>query len=308
MSLGENLQYLRKKDNITQEQLAEQLDVSRQSVSKWESDTTYPEMDKLLQLCRLFHCNIDELVQGNIREINLEGKEEYDKHMNQFSIFIALGTGIIIFGIAVMFLFYGLNYFVGENTEIFKEDLTTLIFFIFLTIGVAILILMGMQHSNYVKKNPVIDFFYTQNEIDAFDRKFSIFIVTGVLLILIGIMLMLGIESIYPEIDSNEYLESLLSCVFMIFITIAVMIFIYASIRKSKYDIKEYNESNDKESDLYKKNNLTSTVCSCIIMIATIVFLIAGLGFGEWGMSAPVCYSVGGIACGIASIIIHHRK
>ena len=173
MSLGENLQYLRKKDNITQEQLAEQLDVSRQSVSKWESDTTYPEMDKLLQLCRLFHCNMDELVQGNIREINLEGKEEYDKHMNQFSIFIALGTGIIILGIAVMFLFYGLNYFVGENTEIFKEDLTTLIFFIFLTIGVAILILIGMQHSNYVKKNPVIDFFYTQKEIDAFDKNFQ---------------------------------------------------------------------------------------------------------------------------------------
>ena len=56
MSLGENLQYLRKRDNITQEQLAEQLDVSRQSVSKWESDTTYPEMEKLLQLCQMFHC------------------------------------------------------------------------------------------------------------------------------------------------------------------------------------------------------------------------------------------------------------
>ena len=48
MSLGENLQFLRKKNNITQEQLAEQLDVSRQSVSKWESDSSYPEMDKLL--------------------------------------------------------------------------------------------------------------------------------------------------------------------------------------------------------------------------------------------------------------------
>lgn len=42
MSLGENLQFLRKKNDITQEQLAEKLEVSRQSVSKWESDTTYP--------------------------------------------------------------------------------------------------------------------------------------------------------------------------------------------------------------------------------------------------------------------------
>ena len=53
MSLGENLQFLRKKNNITQEQLAEQLDVSRQSVSKWESDSSYPEMDKLLQLNKI---------------------------------------------------------------------------------------------------------------------------------------------------------------------------------------------------------------------------------------------------------------
>ena len=50
MSLGENLQFLRKKAEITQEQLAEQLEVSRQSVSKWESDTAFPEMDKILQM------------------------------------------------------------------------------------------------------------------------------------------------------------------------------------------------------------------------------------------------------------------
>lgn len=42
MSLGENLQFLRKRENMTQEQLAEALEVSRQSVSKWESDSTYP--------------------------------------------------------------------------------------------------------------------------------------------------------------------------------------------------------------------------------------------------------------------------
>lgn len=48
MSLGENLQFLRKRENMTQEQLAEALEVSRQSVSKWESDSTYPETDKLM--------------------------------------------------------------------------------------------------------------------------------------------------------------------------------------------------------------------------------------------------------------------
>ena len=56
MSFGENLQFYRKRKDITQEQLAEQLDVSRQTVSKWESGSSYPEMEKILQLCDLFEC------------------------------------------------------------------------------------------------------------------------------------------------------------------------------------------------------------------------------------------------------------
>lgn len=54
MNLGTNLQFLRKRENMTQEQLAEALKVSRQSVSKWESDSTYPETDKLLQLTEMY--------------------------------------------------------------------------------------------------------------------------------------------------------------------------------------------------------------------------------------------------------------
>ena len=47
MSLSENLQFLRQRRGVTQEQLAEELDVSRQSVSKWESGVSYPEMDTI---------------------------------------------------------------------------------------------------------------------------------------------------------------------------------------------------------------------------------------------------------------------
>ncbi len=64
MSFGGNLQYLRKKECITQEQLAERLEVSRQTVSKWESDISYPEMDKILVLCEMFGCSMDALLRG----------------------------------------------------------------------------------------------------------------------------------------------------------------------------------------------------------------------------------------------------
>lgn len=54
MSFGENLQFYRAREGLTQEELAERLEVSRQSVSKWESNTSFPEMEKLMTLCSLF--------------------------------------------------------------------------------------------------------------------------------------------------------------------------------------------------------------------------------------------------------------
>ncbi len=63
MTFGEKLARKRKENNYTQEQLAQLLDVSRQSVSKWESDLTYPETEKLIRLCELFDCSLDYLVR-----------------------------------------------------------------------------------------------------------------------------------------------------------------------------------------------------------------------------------------------------
>lgn len=67
MSFKENLQYLRGSRNMTQEQLAMLLGVSRQAISKWESEKAYPEMDKLLMLCDMFGVTLDDLVMGDVR-------------------------------------------------------------------------------------------------------------------------------------------------------------------------------------------------------------------------------------------------
>lgn len=65
MTFGDRLSRLRRENNLTQEQLASLLGVSRQSVSKWESDAAYPETDKLIRLCELLGCTLDALVRGD---------------------------------------------------------------------------------------------------------------------------------------------------------------------------------------------------------------------------------------------------
>ncbi|MDD7025185.1 MAG: helix-turn-helix transcriptional regulator [Oscillospiraceae bacterium] len=64
MTLGDKLSKLRKESNYTQEQLAHVLGVSRQAISKWESNLTYPETDKLIKMSELFNCSLDYLLKG----------------------------------------------------------------------------------------------------------------------------------------------------------------------------------------------------------------------------------------------------
>ncbi len=68
MTLGEKLAKHRKENNYTQEQLAEILGVSRQAISKWESDIAYPETEKLIRIGKLFDCSMDYLLNDDITE------------------------------------------------------------------------------------------------------------------------------------------------------------------------------------------------------------------------------------------------
>lgn len=70
MSLGKNIQYLRKQKKITQEQLAEKMSVSRQTISKWESDEIVPELGKIITLSDIFSCKLDVLVREDLMFCN----------------------------------------------------------------------------------------------------------------------------------------------------------------------------------------------------------------------------------------------
>lgn len=77
---SENLKKIRKENNLSQEQLADELGVSRQAISKWESSVAYPEMDKIIMICNKFNLNIDDLLNKDIKEV--KGEEESKKRIN----------------------------------------------------------------------------------------------------------------------------------------------------------------------------------------------------------------------------------
>ena len=75
MKFGDNLKKIRILKKLSQENLAEKVKVSRQSISKWETGDAYPTMNNLLELCKIFHCKINDLVNDSIIDVNLLGDE-----------------------------------------------------------------------------------------------------------------------------------------------------------------------------------------------------------------------------------------
>ena len=141
MSLSKNLKKIRKEHNLSQEQLADKLGVSRQSVSKWESDQAYPEMDKMISICKMFNLNIDELLNQDVREVNetKQSKININKYIDDFLNYItktidmfssmSLGTKIkciieqfIIIGVIALILLI-----IGTVTGVFVQDILTIL-------------------------------------------------------------------------------------------------------------------------------------------------------------------------------------
>lgn len=298
MSFAENLLFLRKQKDITQEQLAEQLEVSRQSVSKWESGQSYPEMEKLLQICSMFHCSMDTLMQGDIRKTFSEDIYGYDRQKNQFSKWISAGIGLILLGISVMMFLTS----AGMN-----EEYAAVVFFTLLIIAVMVMVVMGLQMEQFSKKHPVIEDFYTEEEKEQAYRKFTVRIAIGVGLILVGLLVQLaGGVALDEAVLSREAAvqrETVLDAVFMLIISAAVPILTYAGMQKAKYDIERYNKEGNPSPERKKQNALKRKVCGCIMLLATCVYLFWSFTTNNWGVTWVV-YPIAGILCGVAALVL----
>ena len=295
MAFSENLQYIRAQAGITQEQLAEQLEVSRQSVSKWESAASFREMDTLLRICDLYNMNLDTLLRGSAEESNISDTAQYDSFMNRFARRISFSVGAIIAAVAVLMIL---------NILGVHEMLSAAFLLLVITISVVIMVASGLQEDAFRKKHPVIADFYTEEEKDAFHQKFVWYIAGGVGAILFGVVLMFLSFTFLPE---REPYESLIGALFMLLIAASVTAFVYAGMQEDKYKIWKYNRDNNPTPEAKKRLNLIGTVCGIIMLITTAIYVTLGFTRGSWATSWWV-FPVGGILCGVASVALNPYK
>ena len=171
MSFRDNLQHLRATRNMTQEQLAMLVGVSRQSVTKWEAERAYPEMDKLIKLTQIFDCTLDELVSGDLTGRAKEPAKAipataaladitgYDEHQIKFANRIATGVALILLGLTLASLFDGV-----EFGPIPVDALPVGALFAGIIAGIAFIIPACMDDTAFKRAHPFVENFYTAEQ------------------------------------------------------------------------------------------------------------------------------------------------
>ena len=134
MTIGERLLKLRRERNLSQEELANVLDVSRQTISKWETDQSMPDFDKIIPLCNYFGITSDELLTGNS---NIKEAKQQNVKSN-FARNIAVAVMLYIFSIIAIVLC---------AAQFEQPIIGVCIFFALIAMGTGLLIYNGIYYS-----------------------------------------------------------------------------------------------------------------------------------------------------------------
>lgn len=147
MKFGEKLTKLRKEKGMSQEELANQLNVSRQAVSKWENDQGYSETEKLLMIGNIFSVTMDYLLKDETKEVNAECEQGYYASREIIQGYLNRERKEVIkIDLAIMmFMLSGLPILVLPEIE----NIMSLVTMVMIVIGIVILILVGFQNDPY---------------------------------------------------------------------------------------------------------------------------------------------------------------
>ena len=321
MSFRDNLQHLRATRNMTQEQLAMLVGVSRQSVTKWEAEKAYPEMDKLLKICQIFDCTLDELVQGDLTARQHEEALAvpadslasdvmgYDEHSQDFAKRLACGVAMCILGMAVG----------ATMSEWLGDGFATLGFFGCVGIGLLLIIPAALEDSAFKKAPPYVADFYTDEQRIAAKKAFGLRLTAGIGCILCGL--------IFGAFADQMGLAGPVEGLFFVAIAAGIGLIVYAGVLDSRMDVEAYNISaleELSEEDIasivgeerapvvlekVRTSKRIGTVSGVIMLLATaialpLMFWATSSGNTFWTQYFWLPWMVGGILCGVASLII----
>ncbi len=304
MILAEKVMMLRKKKGWSQEELAEKLNISRQSVSKWESGASIPDIDKIIMLSGIFEVSTDYLLKDELeteetaaREIVCEESEAKSVSVEEADCFVklrrklalpkALGTALCVLSPIPLILMGG---FAEYGRPGISEDLagglgmTILLALVALGAGILVFSDMKLEKYEYLEKeNLTLQYGVrgiAERNREGFAKTYGIFMTVGTVLCILGVV---------PIMMAAAFSASdlvIIYCVGLLLglLAAAVFLFMWAGSIKESYDM--LLQEGDYTVEEKRVRKATSFFHGAYWCLATAVFLAMGLGGVEWKMAS----------------------
>lgn len=298
MILADKIMQLRKQKGWSQEELAEQVGISRQSVSKWESGMSVPDLDKILKLSELFGVSTDYLLKDELEDDGLnrdgvnvyvegaEGGEEYEpirsvsmkeaeEYLNiaeQVSKKIAAGVALCILSPVCLILFGAVYEYYGVFSETAAAGLGMVILLGMVTVAVAVFIPNGTKLSRYeyIEKE-IFSLQYgvkgmVERKKQEHENQYRSWVTTGVCLCIASVIPLFLSMMLFGE---NEFLLTV--CIGVLLIIVAVGVFLLVSvgvIHESQEKLLQTGDYTVEQKELGKRTSFFPPIYWCIVTAA----------------------------------------
>ena len=272
MILADKIAILRKRNGWSQEELADQLGVSRQSVSKWEAASSIPDLNKILKMSQIFGVTTDYLLKDDmeelpvpdlkikekeefsfdvenenpVRKVSMEEADTFMKKSESASKMICIGVAACICSpIPLIFLAGWLEVPGSRLTEQSSAAIGLLLLFLIIAAAVVDFIITGLQLSRYdYLEKELIDLEYgvysvVKEKDENFSSRFAIGIAIGVMLIIVGIIPLVTAGAM----EAPDHI--LVSCVCLMLAMIAAGVFLFIRVGMVKDSYQKLMQSGD---------------------------------------------------------------
>ncbi len=293
MDFGNKLFEARRARGMNQEALAEALGVSRQTIYKWESGITYPDIDVLFKIAEQLGVSTSYLLGESehapaVAE-NAEGKNAVLRHFTKFSRMIGGATLLILLSVAALVLLC-----TRETALTTALGVSALLIGVFA--AVICYVVAGLRHEEFLEENTYTVSF-EREEKRRHRRIFATKIAMGLSLIFIGVLavVLLGI------LEVKELLLVAGVALLLAFIGVACYLFITAGILDELFS--DPGKALVTEEEKRNAKSLEEAISGVIMTLATAIFLFFGFKFGAWH-PAWIAFPIGGVLCGGVSSVL----
>lgn len=312
MILANKIMTLRKKNGWSQEELAEKVGVSRQSVSKWESMQSVPDLDKILVLAQVFAVSTDYLLkeemeeeetvlypdmpeEGSPRRVSMQEANEFIKVKKETSNKIAFGAMLCVLSPVLLILLPEISLAgLWSVTEEAAAGIGLGVLLIMVASAVAIFITCGMKTGKFeYMQNEAIDTEYgvagmVKEKKAALQPAYTRNVVIGVTMVILAALPLIVVSCI----TTDELLIVALVCLLLIMVAVAVFLFVSLGIEWETY--KKLLQEDDYAPAEKAFSKKVQPIVSIYWLLVTAIFLAWSFLTNSWEISWVV-WPIGGV-------------